>query len=101
MILFLNMTVIVCVRSKQATNYKQEAEILRKKLQSAEEVNSGLRREISELHRAIEKLAQTPDNGLFVPLVVQPDVASHARSGMLPPAFPLPPSLSVVHLQDV
>lgn len=80
--------------------------MLRKKLQSAEEVNSSLRREISELHRAIETLAQDPERGIFVPLVAQPpEVASHARSGMLPPAaFPavVPPALqSVVHLQDV
>lgn len=92
-----------CLCSKQVSNYKQEAEVLRKKLQSAEEVNSSLRREISELHRAIETLAQNPDRGIFVPLVVQPEVAGHARSGMLPPAaFPaVPSSLSVVHLQDV
>lgn len=58
------LLVLVCfVGLQQAMHYKEESEILWKQLQCAQEMNANLRREVAELHRAIETLTQPQSNG--------------------------------------
>lgn len=69
-----NVDFVLCF-GQMATKYKEEAELLRKQLQNAEELNANLRREIAELHRAIDKFTRT-DAGMYASLIVKSEVGA-------------------------
>jgi len=71
----------VCYIVQMASKYKEEAELLRKQLQNAEELNVNLRREIAELHRAIDKFTRSPDAAMYTSLIVKSEAGASVVAG--------------------